>query len=510
MTAEATPTVAAASPPLAGTKPSLNSILRFPSRVAFAIALAWACNQTIGWFFVSPAATTSAAVRRFEQDVNAQEGVTGVKVCLSKLSGNDAPGVQTDEFDSFCRSQLPSLNYGLSFLIGKKLEFSKLPNDPANPNCPKISNYRVECGSFYRYVQIWPLPIWSPEIVDSIHSFVRKIELLAFHSGSEPAELKLCTGTPHLLSPKYCHTTSAIEKGFSENGLDNLIDSWVRFGAMLSGVVQLLTWVLFWLIALQLIAVARLVLGPRTSLFSLDMTGGVSLRQLPELNFRTAYDKYRSLAARSIGDMLWVSYIPFEAAVASSAQNRKGDLESLDRERTRLRQLAEDSVSSFEKYCENILKLSFAGTIIGIGQSLFNARDLDTADPINKILVKSKMFAGIGTAFGNTLVGIGLSMVALFIVELFVARWLEAIEFNTDIIRDFALSGNPLLSPPVPPPRLIEASTKDAPASTFEKIGALAVICFVGWVFYTHRSVLIAYSMEILNWILTTGRALMS
>jgi len=250
---------------------------------------------------------------------------------------------------------------------------------------------------------------------------------------------------------------------------------------MLCGFIQFLTWVLFWFIVLEVRDTASLRVAPAVTLFGVERNvGTMRLAQFTQEEFREPYEAYRSLATRAIGDQLWVAYIPFEAGKGEGNQMPQPSLEAMDRERTRLRELADDATGSFEKMAENVLKLSFAGTIIGIGQSLFEARNLDTADPIEKILVKSEMFAGIGTAFGNTLVGIGLSMACLFYVEAVLARWLKSIESNAQLIRDFGTSGPPLkISPveaPLPP---INDEEEEVQRSALEKFGAISLLLLV-------------------------------
>jgi MotA/TolQ/ExbB proton channel family len=85
------------------------------------------------------------------------------------------------------------------------------------------------------------------------------------------------------------------------------------------------------------------------------------------------------------------------------------------------------ALGSLDVANEAMLKLAFVGTIWGIGSALFLVRDLDSLDPVARIITKSGMFAGIGTGFGTTMVGVLLSILASLRIQSISSRWEELV-----------------------------------------------------------------------------------
>jgi hypothetical protein len=110
-------------------------------------------------------------------------------------------------------------------------------------------------------------------------------------------------------------------------------------------------------------------------------------------------------------------------------------VETLESYRNFLQDEAVSRQDILEVLGDTMLKLAFMGTIFGISSALFFARDLDTADPIEKLLAKAGMYAVIGVGFVTTLVG--LSIVASLMRSNLSTRWLNEIGTAYRLILDY-------------------------------------------------------------------------
>jgi hypothetical protein len=306
-------------------------------------------------------------------------------------------------------------------------------------------------------------PIWiasTPTIEHSVDSFLREIERYAFNEKpGSITNLQLCAGTRRPLDDEKCQTTSRIGKTLHEP-LDGLMDR-VRKSAMLFGDVQLLSLTVFVIICFEVIGLYFIHVFPKPILFEIKKAEGLeSVSAWDDDTFAQRLEDLSKRPEASIGDRLysWLVFARIEppysrnyTPVAASAES-VGTFHDF---RSVLTELAEIHISGLEKTAENILKLSFAGTIIGIGTSLFAARNLDTADPTGKLLVKSEMFAGIGVAFGTTLVGVILSILAAVVLRRFSASWLGEINRHYELmIEGMQFSPETLLPSFVPNPKV--------------------------------------------------------
>lgn len=213
----------------------------------------------------------------------------------------------------------------------------------------------------------------------------------------------------------------------------------VRKSAMIFGNVQLLSLVVFLVIAIEVAGLYLVHVYPKPILFKIIRGQGLErISALKSDEFEVKLEELGGRPDTSIGDRLygWVMFNRINSHYSKNYPSTSiaegfGNFHDF---RNVLTEIAETHISGLEKTAENILKLSFAGTIIGIGTSLFAARNLDTADPTFKLLVKSEMFAGIGVAFGTTLVGVLLSIFAAVLLRRFSFAWTEEINRHHELM----------------------------------------------------------------------------
>jgi hypothetical protein len=316
----------------------------------------------------------------------------------------------------------------------------------AEPECPRPhADGNVGMRQIYRDDGSLVLrPVSTPQLEASIDMMLRDIERVAFQPPAAPgaagrsnnvAELRLCSGTRELLRGPACALTETIRlclegnacptrTGSQSVSIDTTLASIIsrrQTAALLLGEIQFLTLVAFIYSIIECIGLWSLYVRPRARLFLLK---DEKIDPIDDKNLQSEIDRYQKNNIRPIGDYIFISSLAKNEAMA-------------DIHRNFLQSDAESRIASVERISDIMLKLAFAGTIIGIGAALFSARGLDTANPVEKLAIKSAMFAGIGVAFGTTLVGIVLSLISGVVTDRIGRIWEEKINRNYQRVLDY-------------------------------------------------------------------------
>jgi hypothetical protein len=293
----------------------------------------------------------------------------------------------------------------------------------------------------------------APTIVASVDILLRDIErFIGNENPDDVANLRLCAGTRTLLGPEICGTTELLRQCLSGEpsclrqeaiGIKGVIE-WRRWAALLLGLIQYICLVIFLFIVLNVIGLWFTFVN-RDPILVATGKGGIQPidpfpqdpvarppdTPVPSPAFRAAMDKYREAPIRSNLDQIYVHTFARESADIPETSDIHAFRQFLvERVSARLAQL--------EKLADSILKLAFAGTIVGIAQALFAARDLDTANPIERLSVKAEMFAGIGVAFGTTLFGLGLVLILDRALVWLRTAWEDDIARSFHLVLDFS------------------------------------------------------------------------
>jgi len=284
-------------------------------------------------------------------------------------------------------------------------------------------------------------------------------------------EMKLCTGTEKLLAAGPCTVTTTIGDLIAppgkQEGLDYLL-SRLRFGAMILGVIQFGTLLIFVYTVAEMIGLRWRWVRPKDILFDVTFTDA-GARLMPKEDLNKEITRLNQRRVHGIGDRLYRRGIA--AGLGDESWERSSEtsdiVETVESYRVFLLDDAIARQDFLETLGDTMLKLAFLGTIYGISSSLFSARGLDTADPIVKLLAKADMYAGIGLGFGATFVGIVFSIIAAQMRTNLGAAWAGRIATAYRLILDFGapailhqsasispdgrkqLPGIPLPSPPV-------------------------------------------------------------
>ncbi|KXF82971.1 MotA/TolQ/ExbB proton channel family protein [Enterovibrio coralii] len=286
-----------------------------------------------------------------------------------------------------------------------------------------------------------PPGVANPSVEHSLHSVMRTIEghALVPQSKIKPSsKAELCAGTARKLTDAQCGVSDEIETHLAIILQKNIIGGY-RMATLFVGSIQFLTITIFLLAILEAAGRYLRWVAPKPTLVSEQAvrTGKVGeseihydeneLRNYRESRVRAIEDRliYRALATEarvSTSEKLGTTEPPDRLAFSNAARTSLADYLSF------MRQESESTLESLHTTNEVMLKLAFAGTILGIGDALFAARNLDVADPVGKVLVKAEMFGGIGTAFGTTLLGVILSMLLSVILQAVSSSWSSRME----------------------------------------------------------------------------------
>jgi hypothetical protein len=288
------------------------------------------------------------------------------------------------------------------------------PNQAEEKNPPL-----AEHGAFYDLTPI--VGIARPRFMDSIDVLLRRTE--AVWKNSEPGqEKRLCAESRKLLDPVTCKTIEDLRNKLTNGDGVALVQhlEHARWGAFVLGPVQLLTLAVF--------------------IFTIIETGGLFVRWLRAPSYVMALVEKGLMAPLESKDK---AAFDEKLEIASTQRVRafvdrfleKALSPSTTAAETRLRNyrdmLIDDCtthIDMLEMLGDTMLKIAFLGTVFGIGNSLFEARNLDAADPLIRLEAKSAMYAGIGMGFGATLVGIALSILAAKLRTGLSAAWLAGID----------------------------------------------------------------------------------
>lgn len=290
--------------------------------------------------------------------------------------------------------------------------------------------------------------VTAPTIVASIDILLRDIErFVGNENPDDVANLRLCAGTRTLLGQEICSVTEQLRRCLSgdasciasgDASIKNVIES-RRWAALLLGLIQYVCLTIFIFILLQIVGFWFAFVDRKPVLIALRHDGIEPINPLVPAQvdmqgndlianpaFQEARASYEALRIRSNLDQIYVhTFVRESAHIPETSDVHAFRQFMIERVSAQIGQL--------EKLADSILKLAFAGTIIGIAQALFAARDLDTANPIERLSVKAEMFAGIGVAFGTTLFGLGL---VLLLDRAMI--WLKTV-WEGDIARSFQL-----------------------------------------------------------------------
>ena len=324
-----------------------------------------------------------------------------------------------------------------------------------------------------------PFPFASQVAIQhSVHTLSRVYEQLAFNDSNRTASaLKLCSGTLKRLGKDQCKESEKVEEAIS-SVLSPIVKN-LRLATLLIGPIQLLTISVFLLVVFEALGrVGRWVFPKSEFLIKpKDDEGRWMLKNDEELEKAVTF--YANSSVKSIQDRLVARAILCkhgDPAFSHSDSNDKST--TVDGYREFLVAEAEAKLDSLGTMNEVMLKLAFAGTVIGIAFALFSARALDAANPITEMLAKAAMFGAIGSAFGTTLLGVILSIVASVAIQFAYSTWLDGISSSFDAVVSISDDIDPALAPRYR--RELESGQGDnSDSDLVEQIGWLIILLFI-------------------------------
>lgn len=297
---------------------------------------------------------------------------------------------------------------GLSYILCK-------PNDrPCSLSIQSNDFYAVES-------ELW---VSHPKVKDSTHVFLRRIEG-AWKGNDTEGETRLCSESRRTLDPKFCGVTEKFRRNIE--GLENQpkaklikhLDA-VQKWAMLFGLIQCATLAVFIFLLVEAAGLtARWLRAP--SFVEEYVARGIldRLKEGDKHNFEARLEVASRARVRAFVDRF------LEKALSKSATPAEIRLRNF---RDMLMDDCMSRLDVLEMLGDTMLKISFLGTVFGIGRALFEARDLDAAEPLIRLGAKSEMYAGIGMGFGATMVGILLSIIAAKLRSALSGAWTSAID----------------------------------------------------------------------------------
>ena len=342
-------------------------------------------------------------------------------------------------------------------------------------------------------------------IQHSIHSISRQIEAVAFNKPGTPASaLKLCAGTRRVLSRDKCQTGGKIEEAIGKLLRPAINDA--RWATLLLGPIQLITIALFFFVNLEAFGrLRRYALLDTTLLIEVKGRDGKARFELPEeedldrriqtfnaSNMTSIMDEMIAYAILSNHQQQAVAGQPLAAdAPAGDGQAQAGQAEivkvaTLEGFRDNMVGEAEAKIEPLETMNETMMKLAFVGTVMGIGMALMTARSLDAAHPVEEMLTKAAMFGAIGSAFGTTLLGVSLSIVASTTIQMVSGIWLGRIYDAFRTALDQGRRIDPTLASKYGRELRQKLQEHDQAPNTISNIGYLTVVGLIIWAIYTY------------------------
>ncbi len=373
-------------------------LLRSMSRLAIKVFLAglgaWLFHQCIAvpWFFPDKVTGIEETVNSafckvgVEAKVELQETATGLAYTVSHFS---------------CPEKIPTAG-------------AKSPSELAEPKAEPL----VEKGAFYYLNPLFG--ITHPHIGDSVDVLLRRAE--AVWRGKPGQEKMLCAESRKLLDPASCITMEKLRDTLlSGNGVALVQHlQHVRWGGFLLGPIQLLTLAVFIFTAIETAGLLVRWLWAPSYVGALVGKGlKAPLEPKDKANFDKELESASAQRVRAFVDRF------LEKALSPSTTTAETRLRNY---RDMLVDDCATHIDMLEMLGDTMLKIAFLGTVFGIGNSLFEARNLDAADPLIRLEAKSAMYAGIGMGFGATLVGIFLSIIAAKLRTGLSAAWLAGID----------------------------------------------------------------------------------
>lgn len=337
----------------------------------------------------------------------------------------------------------------------------------------------------------------TPKIIHSTHSITRSIEKVLFNKDDKQfSGLKLCSGTIKKLKESDCELSAKIADKISESLTP--YNDWFRFSTLVFGLIQYLTLVVFFFVILESFGRKWRWVNPERTLITQDKdeTGMLRNHLKEGEELANAIKAYSSAPVQSIPDRLTARAIALVGSgdisessntIGSEGAKAKVAKTTLEGYREFLTNEAESNIDSLHTYNEIVLKLAFVGTIWGISSALFSARELDVADPVTKILAKADMFGSIGTAFGTTLLGVLLSVLASLVIQYLTSSWGHRINSSYESV----VSVFDEIDPETYKNNkgdLAHKSTLRPKASFAEKLGMIVIIGVIGlalWWYFT-------------------------
>ncbi|MGU3463576.1 hypothetical protein ACLBXO_01870 [Methylobacterium sp. C33D] len=373
---------------------------RLAIKIFVAGLVAWWFHQYVAvpWFF--PVAPDNAS--GFAKDVNIAYCNAGidVKIDLERT----ATQLRYKITHSFCPKKVPALDQPDA-------------QKPVGSDAP-MAEFLDQDGVFYDLEPLFGVA--HPRIIDSSDVLLRRTE--AVWRGKPGQEKLLCAESRKLLDPSSCSTMEKLRGNLLNGEGVALVQhlQHVRWGAFLLGPIQLLTLAVFVFTAIETAGLLARWLGAPSYVAALVHKG---LKDPLGPKDKAAFDKelqnaseqrVRAFVDRFLEKALSPSTTPAETRLRNYRDMLVDDCAT--------------HVDMLEMLGDTMLKIAFLGTVFGIGNSLFEARNLDAADPLIRLEAKSAMYAGIGMGFGATLVGIFFSIIAAKLRTGLSAAWLAGID----------------------------------------------------------------------------------
>lgn len=383
------------------------SVLRGAMKVVTAIAVALTLHQVLLHWYFAPNPDHWQALQKQIDDVNvlladqkkALKGEPTIRICLF--------GSWPIEKHRRCEGEIEPIT-GLGYIV---LRNGEAPTD--------VTPRRF----FYMHESV--LAASEIRIQASLQMLLRDIERQALNDASaSDISLTLCVGTREMPGDDGCKVMAEIRRKLADPkmGLDALIDH-VRVVALFFGPFHFITFAVFIFALMETVGLYYRWVRPVPTLYKVD---DGELKPVDEAI--TKVSAFTKASVQSIGDKLFYQALQTakragdkqrsldssggRPSVANEAITEVEVMSGVESYRHHLIDDASSRQEHLETLGDTMLKLAFMGTVYGISAALFAARQLDTADPVEKLLAKAEMYSGIGVGFGTTLTGIILSIIA--------------------------------------------------------------------------------------------------
>jgi hypothetical protein len=376
----------------------LRSLSRLAIKIFVATMIAWLLHQCVfvPWFFPDNLDT-----RAFAGEVNKAFCEAGVGVDAKVEIKRTPTGLDYTVSHNPCRSSPQG-----------QADNANPSGQTTSPPEPLVEHTFYDLTPF--------VGITRPHIMDSIDVLLRRTE--AVWKGKVGQEKLLCAESRKLLDPTSCNIIENLRrKLLNGNGValvQHLRDA--RWGGFLLGPVQLLTLAVFIFTAIETGGLfVRWLRAPSYIAPLVEAGLTVPLESEDRATFDERLEFASTQRVRAFVDRF------LEKALSPSTTAAETRLRNY---RDMLIDDCATHIDMLEMLGDTMLKIAFLGTVFGIGYSLFEARNLDAADPLVRLEAKSTMYAGIGMGFGATIVGIALSIFAAKLRTGLSAAWLADID----------------------------------------------------------------------------------